>query len=109
LRESCLDFTPERRSYVYPYPLSGTQNDLLALPAQVFAGIVGQFHDPSGGVQGTPEVVVCRASLQIGPQGFHELLAVEAVTRGEGEQLHQACGFPQPPLVLGDGPPSYGN
>jgi hypothetical protein len=42
---------------------------------------------PSGHVEGLAQVVGSCALSQIGPQRFHDLLAVEAVTPAQREQL----------------------
>jgi hypothetical protein len=43
---------------------------------------------------------------QLGPKRLHNLLAVEAVAWGQSQQLQEAPGFPQAPLVLFDEPRS---
>jgi hypothetical protein len=52
------------------------------------------------------EVVGGFAHAQNGPEGLHNLLAVEAVARGQSEQLDEAPGLPQAPPILFDEPRS---
>src|SRR5919112_2219871 len=52
------------------------------------------------------EVVGCFAHARIGPEGLHNLLAVEAVAWGQSEQLDEAPGLPQAPPILFDEPRS---
>jgi hypothetical protein len=52
------------------------------------------------------EVVGGSAHAQIGPEGLHNLLAVEAVAWGQSEQLQEALGLPQAPPILFDEPRS---
>jgi hypothetical protein len=46
---------------------------------------------------------------QVGPKRLHNQLAVEAVPRGQGKQLHEVPGLPQAPLILLDDPRAYGH
>ena len=57
---------------------------------------------PARDVEGLPETVGSHPPALVGPQGFHDLVAVQAVIRGEGEQLHQACGPLQSPAAFLD-------
>jgi hypothetical protein len=52
------------------------------------------------------EVVGGFAHAKIGPEGLHNLLAVEAVARGQSEQLDEAPGVSQAPPTLFDEPRS---
>ena len=45
-----------------------------------------------------------QTSPEVGPKQVHDLLPVEAVIRGQREQLHHARGLPEPPFVLADKP-----
>jgi hypothetical protein len=46
------------------------------------------------------EVVGGLSHTQFRPKCLHDLLAVEAVTWGQSEQLHEVPGLPQAPLIL---------
>src|SRR5215203_6982745 len=43
------------------------------------------------------------------PKQLHDLLPVEAVTAGEGEQLYQGGRLPEPPCLFRDGSRTYAN
>src|SRR5919112_843257 len=43
------------------------------------------------------------------PKQLHDLLPVEAVTAGEGEQLYQGGSLPEPPCLFRDGSRTYAN
>ncbi|MDQ5812923.1 MAG: hypothetical protein M3358_19785 [Actinomycetota bacterium] len=62
------------------------------------------FERAAGDVEGLVEVVGGGLRREIRPEEVHDLLAVEAVIRGEGKQLHEAGGLPEPPLAFPDDP-----
>jgi hypothetical protein len=64
------------------------------------------FQGAADGIEDLVAVVGGFAHARIGPEGLHNLLAVEAVAWGQSQQLQEAPGVPQAPLVLFDEPRS---
>jgi ABC-type transport system involved in cytochrome bd biosynthesis fused ATPase/permease subunit len=60
-------------------------------------------------VEGFAEAVGGGLRAGVGPQEVHDLLAVQAMSGGQGEQLHQGRRLLQPPLVLFDNSITYGD
>ncbi len=67
------------------------------------------FERAAGDVEGLVEVVGGGFGRKVRPKEIHDLLAVEAVSRCEGEQLDEGCRLFEAPLALLDGPRTYGN
>jgi hypothetical protein len=68
-----------------------------------------RIEDNAGGVQGTAQAVGSGPPPESRPEEIHQLFAMEAAARSEGEQFHQGGGFLKaPPMVL-DGPRTYGD
>jgi hypothetical protein len=58
---------------------------------------------PARGVERLSEIVRGGRPAKVGPEKVHYLLAVEAVTGGESEQLDQGSRLPEPPRTFVDG------
>lgn len=89
---------------VYPERFARAQGELL-IPKIQIAGSSGQgrFEDPAGEVERSVQVVCGRLRLKLWPEQVYHLLPMQPVPRREGEQLHQAPGLAQSPLVVLDG------
>jgi hypothetical protein len=65
--------------------------------------------DLTGGVKGRAQIIRGHLPARVGPKKLHCLLSVYAMSRSQGEELHQAGRLPQVPGILGYGCRPYGN
>lgn len=73
---------------------------MIALEAQVAKDGCSRLEGPAGDVECLVKVVGGGCGGEIRPEQFHHLLAVKAVAPREGEQLDEARGLAQPPIVF---------
>src|SRR5215208_370525 len=84
---------------IHPKRPCGTQCDPAFLGCQV-SGAHSRVECFACGVEYPAQVVRGCLRPEIWPECVHDLLAVEVVSGRQGEQLDQAPGLPQVPLVL---------
>jgi hypothetical protein len=81
------------------------EDEVLALTAGEEIGRRVRRGEPQpGAVEGDAQVVRRRVRVEIGPKRLGQLVAVEAVAGGEGEQLDDRSRASLPPSGVGDRP-----
>ncbi len=83
---------------VDPEPPLGLQGEGAILAADRAVG----SEDPAGGVERAAQIIVGGGRVEFGPEGFHHLLALQALRGREGEEFDEAAGLAPPPTAIDD-------
>ncbi len=83
----------------------GAQTEVIVLELQAAAArFVNRSQRAAGGMDDLVETVSCGRRHLAGPQRFHQLLAMQPVPPGQGQQLDQRAGLALSPRLIRDRP-----